>query len=96
MVQPDGFDRLLSTQKSRSGFQGYRLVRSEGGPWPLLGKRIVPIKKAVIALGDVREPNDGSARHFGPNSFAMRFAQCRRPLASSPASQRLIAALKRV
>lgn len=48
MVQPDGFDRLLSTQKSRSGFQGYRLVRSEGGPWPLLGKRIVPINKQSL------------------------------------------------
>ena len=96
MVQPDGFDRLLSTQKSRSGFQGYRLVRSEGGPWPLLGKRIVPITKLSLRPATDVNPNDGSARHFGPNSFAMRFAQCRRPLASSPAFQRLIAALKRV
>ena len=61
-----------------------------------VGKTHSTDQQAVIAPGDVREPNDGSARHFGPNSFAMRFAQCRRPLASSPAFQRLIAALKRV
>ena len=96
MVQPDGFDRLLSTQKSRSGFQGYRLVRSEGGPWPLLGKRIVPITKQSLRPATDVNPNDGSARHSGPNSFAMQFARCRRLLVSSLAFQRLIAALKRV